>query len=833
MLYLRLAWRELRSSPGRFAFVVLAVAVGVGALAGVRGFAAAFRAMLLSDARTLMAADLSARVFALPTAEQNAAMQTLERRGVRRTQVTETVTMAASPGFAQPLLVTLKAVDPAVYPFYGKLRLEPPARLDEHSAAVSGDLLARLNARVGQTLRLGGQPFRIVAVLASEPDRMTGTLNIGPRVMITRAGLARTGLITQGSRASERFLFRLPPLGISVEEARRTLKKALPEATIADFRETHPVVTRGLDRASTFLSLVALIAVIVGALGAGMAMHAHIQQRMETVAILKCLGARPRQVLGIFTTQALLVGAAGGALGVAFGLAVERVFPVFVERIFARRPELGFDAAAALESLAAGVFTTLLFALPPLLGLRQVRPSAVFRRAMPEEKRGAPWTAWAAGAVILAGLGVLAGSLARVDAWRLGMFFAVALAVGVAALAGMARLLLLGLRAAVAALRLSPTARHGIANLYRPGNQSTAVLVSMGVGVMFTLTVFLLQTSLLRQIVESLPPGMPNVFLLDIPAAERETLAAFAARQPGVERPPEVLAAVAVRLLRVDGTPVEKIRLQGFSRRFLRTRTVTWMAERPEGTQILGGAWWDAKSGPQVCVAEETAPALGVKPGSVVEWAVWGRTIRTRVACIMRPESIRMAARFEFLFSPGVLEGFPAIYYGGLRIRPSEVAAFQRALYERYPAVTVVNVADVLQTVQQVMDQIGMVYRFISLFTVAAAAIILAAGVAGTRFRRVRETAVLKALGATRRRVAAVFSVEYLLLGAVAGLMGALLANAFTAAVLKGLFDARYRFVWLPSAAAVAATAALAAMAGWAASYRILGMKPLEALREE
>jgi len=832
MVSFRLAWRELRSSPARFLFVVLAVAVGVGALTGVRGFSRAFRNMLLADARTLMAADLTVRNFALPTAAQNQVLEELARQGVRRTWVTETVTMAATEASPQPVLVTLKAVDPAVYPFYGQLKLAPAVKLDAESVAVSEDLLPRLKTGVGGTVRLGGQPFRVAAVLASEPDRMTGTLNIGPRLMISRAGLDRTGLITEGSRASERFLFKLPPGGPGVEQARRRLKSAFPEATIADYRQTHPVITRGLDRATMFLSLVSLIAVIVGSLGAGMAMHAHIRQKIETIAILKCLGARPRQVLRIFGAQTLLLGAAGGVLGAAFGLAVEHAFPVLVARIFPQQPAIAFDPLASLQGFGIGVLTTLLFSLPPLVGLGQIRPSAIFRRDMPESRRRLPLQEWLAGAAILVGLALLAVSLARVEAWRVGAYFVVGLAVGVGALAGIARLLLAGLRVAGRALRLPPAVRHGVANLYRPGTQATAVLVALGVGVMFTLTIFLLQTSLLRQIVESAPAGMPNVFLVDIPAAEREAVTALVKGQQGVERPPEVMAAVAVRLVKVDGVPVGKNPLRGFSRRFLRTRTVTWAGAQPERTEIVAGAWWQG-SGPQVCVAEEAARVLGIRPGMTLEWLVWGRVIQTRAACIHRPEPVGMTARFEFLFNPGVLENCPAIYYGSLRMRPRDVAGLQRTLYERFPTVTVINVADVLEIVQQVVDQIGMIYRFLSLFTVLAGAIILAASVAGTRFRRVRETAILKALGATRGRVAAIFSVEFLLLGLVAGVMGALLANAFTAAVLKGLFDARYTPALLPSLAAVAATAALAAGAGWAASYRILGMKPLAVLRDE
>ncbi|HWB95862.1 MAG TPA: FtsX-like permease family protein, partial [Bryobacteraceae bacterium] len=433
---LKLAWRDARASPGKFLFVILAVAVGVGSLTGVRSFSRTFRAMLLREARTLMAADLSLRVFALPDDRQKALIQRLERRGVRSTQVTETVTMASSATTATPLLISVKAVDPALYPFYGTVKLEPPGSLarvlDSGSAAVSEDLLMRLHVRVDDPLNLGGQEFRIAAVLASEPDRMTGSLNVGPRVMLTRAGLDRTGLITTGSRASQRFLFRLAPGGPPIQEVRMALKRDFPEATIADYRETHPIITRGLNRATTFLSLISLIALIVGALGVATAMQAHLQQKLDSIAILKCLGASSGQVLRIYLAQTLMLGLAGGLLGIAVGGAVEYTFPLLIRRYFQLTASAGLDLAPAAQGLAIGMLTTLLFTLPPLLGIREIRPAVIFRRDMAENRKAwrARWRssrgAIVAGGAILLGMGLisawLAGTTPR-EAARTGAYF--------------------------------------------------------------------------------------------------------------------------------------------------------------------------------------------------------------------------------------------------------------------------------------------------------------------------------------------------------------------------------------------------------------------------
>ena len=281
---------------------------------------------------------------------------------------------------------------------------------------VSDDLLLRLDLSVGDSIRIGGKPFRIIGVVTGEPDRMVGNLNVGPRLMISRAGLDRAGLILPGSRAAQRFLFKLPPT-MNVAQVRATLKKAFPESQIVDFREAHPVLRRGLDQATTFLSLVSLVSLIVGALGVATAIHAHLQQRLDSIAIMKCMGARAGQIVRIYLLQTIALGLAGGLLGILFGLGVQSLFPYFIAKYFAVRPGLLLDWVSALQGLAIAVLTSLLFTVPPLLGIRRVKPSLIFRREMAEVKPG--WRARirnnkpsiVAGAALILGIGAIAGSL--------------------------------------------------------------------------------------------------------------------------------------------------------------------------------------------------------------------------------------------------------------------------------------------------------------------------------------------------------------------------------------------------------------------------------------
>jgi len=844
----RIAWRETRSSLVKFVFVVLGVAAGVGALAGVRGFSQSFESMLTREARTVMAADLTARQFLLASPEQERQLDALAAEGVDRTLITETVTMAsnasapASAG-ATPVLVSIKVVDPAKYPFYGAVKLAPemPLRnaLEPGTVIAGEDVLIRLGAKIGDRLRIGGQDYRVAAVVLTEPDRMSGSLNIGLRMMMSRDAFDRTGLMQVGSRAAERYLFKLGPNAPPVGEVRREIKRALPESVIADFRQSHPIITSGLNRATTFLSLVSLIALIVGAIGVGMGMHAHLQQRMDHIAVMKSLGGASREIIRIYTLQTLMLGVAGGIVGVLVGRGVEEVFPALINKAFAISAPATWHIAASIQGIAVGVLTTLLFTLPPLLAIRKVRPALILRRDMPDarpplaerlrESRGE----LVVGAGIAAGIGAVAAWLA--DSASVGGYFAGGLTVSLLVLAAVAAALLRVLRESLqrSPWRIPALARQGLANLYRQGNQAQAILVALGLGVMFTLSVYLVQKSLIKEIVATAPPGMPNVFLIGVTQAQVDPLKALIQQQPGVLAPPELGPSVAARIVTIDGQPIADRIIRGVGRRFANTRSVSWEASQPSDVRVVQGAWWtpDTKT-PVVAVEDEAAKTLQIQPGAEMEMTASGRTIRAHVAAIFEISAMRSTPTAEFVFNPPALAGLPVVFYGGVRMQPSQVGALQRAVYQKYPTVTVVNIADALEIAQQVIDQIALVIRFLSGFAILAGAIILAASVAGTRFRRVREVVILKTLGATRRHVQRIFSIEFLTLGAVAGLLGSLLAAAFSNLILKRLLDAKFQFDPWATAAAVVLTALLANASGWLASLRILRQKPLEVLRE-
>ena len=850
----KIAVREMRASRGKFLFVILSVAIGVAALTGVRGFSDSFRKELLVQARSILAADLSARMFQQPTAGEDKDLVALRSQGIEQTDVTEMLSMASSPKSPDPMLVSVKAVDPSVYPFYGTIDLAPAMNLRKalqgDSVAVGQDLLLRLNLNLGDEIKLGGRLFRIAATVVNEPDRLSGNFAAGPRVLISRANLEATGLLAPGSHATERLLFRIPPpkggQPISdqrVADIKAQLISQLPQAQVTDYRETNPAITQGLDRATGLLSLMSLVALVLGAVGVAMAMRAHLQQRLDAIAIMKSLGARSGQIIKIYLLQTLLLGVAGAVLGILCGAAVQLALPLLIAHLINIPTTFQVQPRAIGIGLGAGILITLLFTLPPLLDIRGVRPILILRRAVEENddpfvsallsKISKNWVQISAALLILVGLAAIATTLS--DSAQVGRVFSLGLVAVLAVLLGAAAAVLAGLRWLLnrTRLKMPSVVRHGLANLYRPGNPSAALLAALGLGVMQIMTVFLVQRAVVRELHISAAPNLPNVFLVDVANTEIGGMKQLLASRPEITTSPELLPVVSSRIEAIDGVDADRLRLHNMPRRMLRSVNLTWSDTVPAGTSVTAGSWWKTNdSAPEVAITERQAERLGVKLGSEITFAAEDSQFTARVVALTKSDGQHAFSRAEFVLPQPVLQHLPVIWYGGVHVDPKRVAQFQRAIYLAYPTVTVINVAQALETVRAVVIQITYVIQFLAAFSIFAGLVILASSIAGTRYRRMREVVVLKTLGATRSRIATIFSIEFAVLGLVAGLVGIVFANFAARALLKQM-TVVYHPAWGLNAIALVTSAALAVITGWVASHRVLGQKPLEVLREE
>jgi putative ABC transport system permease protein len=857
----RIAFRELRSSRGKFAFVLLSVAIGVAALTGVRGFSSSFRVTLLLQARSIMAADLSAKFTQPLTSKETADISQLAADGSNFTQVTELVTMASSTTSLDPLLVSMKAVDPAKYPFYGKVDLAPSLSLTQaltpNTVAVADDLLLRLHLHLGDSIKLGNQTFRIAATVLNEPDRLSGAFAIGPRVLISQQALAQTGLLAPGSRAQRRLLFKLPPppsghalSDDAVAALKSRVEAILPDAQVNDYREANPALTKSLDGATGLLSLMSLVALVLGAVGVAMAMRAHLQQRLDSIAIMKSLGARSSQIIKIYLLQTLLLGLGGGLLGLILGLGVQLAFPFFLAKLLGITPAFRVDYHAFALGLSAGLLTTLLFTLPPLLDIRSVRPILILRRSV--EVSDDPFTERllnklknsvaeiAAILIILVGIIFLAWRVS--DSGKVGIVFAVGLAIVLLVLLATSALTLWLLRLFLKGTRLHlpSVLRHGLANLYRPGNPSAALLAALGLGVMQIAAVYIVQRSIVSEMQVAVAENIPNIFLVDMTSDEAPAVRALLTQQPEVHGAPEFVPVVASRLIAIDSTPVAQLHLPHMPRRALQSLSITWAPTPdapPPGDTVISGKWWTsaeaASTHPVVAIEKDRASRLNIHVGQQITFAAADSQFTATVAALYEADSRHAFSRADFIVPQTVLAALPVVWYGGVHADPARTSDLRRVLYQYFPTVTVIDVAATLEVVRQVIQQITYVIQFLAAFSIFAGIVILASAIASTRYRRIREVVVLKTLGATRSRIAAIFSIEFAVLGLVAGLVGLLFANLLARTLLLHALHFGYSFQPILTLAEWLTVAVLTVTAGWMASFRVLGQKPLEVLREE
>jgi putative ABC transport system permease protein len=859
----RIATRELRSSRGKFAFVLLSVAIGVAALTGVRGFSSAFRATLLLRARSIMAGDIAARTTVQPTPDQKAALDKLRADGNDESPVTELLSMASSTTSLDPLLVSLKAVDPAKYPFYGSVVLVPAIpltqALTDNSVAVGEDLLMRLHLHVGDSIKLGSHEFRIATAVQDEPDRLSGSFAAGPRVLLSQAALESTGLLAQGSHATRRYLFKLPAPkpGQALSDAKVAALKAqleaiLPDAQITDYREANPALTKALDGATGLLSLMSLVALVLGAVGVAMAMRAHLQQRLDSIAIMKSLGAGSGQIMKIYLMQTLLLGLGGGLLGVVLGIGVQLAFPLFLAKLLHLTPTLRLDVHAIGLGLTAGLLTTLLFTLPPLLDIRNVRPILILRRAV--EVSDDPFTTrlWkklkGSAAQLVASVFILIGLIwlaTRVsDSRQVGGYFAGGLVIALLVLliASALTLYLLRLFLRGTRLHLPSVLRHGLANLYRPGNPSAALLAALGLGIMQIASVYMVQRSIVNEMQVATAENLPNIFLIDMTSDEVGGVRALLATQPMVKGTPEIVPVVSSRMLAINGVVASKLKLPHSSGRALLGLNLTWAPTPnapPPGDKVVKGKWWtaqqsiDSATHPLVAIERDRANRLNLKVGDSVTFASQDDQFTATVAAIYEADSRHAFSRAEFILPAPVLDGLPVVWYGGVHCTPGSTSTLRRVLYEHFPTVTVIDVAATLETIRQVLLQITYVIQFLAAFSIFAGIVILASAIAGTRYRRIREVVVLKTLGATRPRIATIFSIEFLVLGLIAGLVGLIFANLMAREMLIRVLHFDYAFQPWFNLVTWISVGLLTVAAGWLASHRVLGQKPLEILREE
>lgn len=859
---LAMAWRESRAAPRRLALMTAAVAVGVGALVAINGFADNLRASVQEQARALLGGDLglgsrqafSPEALRLIKELQGGGDSTRASAG-RSAEVTGFAGMAYVLRTSGARLVQVSALRGG-WPFYGTVKTEPAGIWDQLQTGryviVDPALLTTLDARVGDTLALGESRFVILGAAVQVPGDVGVRSAFAPRVFIPAAYLEESKLLAFGARAFHDIYIKLPdPARAEILSGKYEQQLRAEKVRIRTVSDDEQDLNDALGTMTRYLGLVALIALLLGGIGVASATHEFINRKLETVAVLRCLGATAPQVFGVYLTQALGVGLIGSAMGVALGVALQLVLPQVLQGVLPVEVAVALSPEAVLLGLAVGLWTSFVFALRPLLSVRRISPLVALRRdyddAARRQRDPLRWVAWTLLALSVVGLATL-----QVRDIRPALAFSggVAVALGVLALA--ASLLVKGVRRWFPS-RLPYLWRQGLANLYRPANQTVVVVLALGFGAFLLGTLYVVQYSLVQQFAIDASPDRPNLILFDIQPTQRLGVDSIL-HEAGV-RSSGLTPIVPMRISSIKGRPVaqftgearaDTVDEEGRPKRgersnawaFRREYRSTYRAEKTATEVIVAGKWADRSPNTQgptpISVEVDLAGELGVAVGDTIVWDVQGVKIPSVVANLREVNWARFEPNFFVVFPPGPLDAAPQSWLTLARLDSAGARGLvQRRVVERYSNVSTIDLSVVQQAVDDVLSRVTLGVRFMALFSLAAGGMVLIGAVAGTRRQRIREGVLLKTLGATRRQVMRIALAEYVSLGLLSAVASLGLATIAGWAVVDRFFDLSFRF---PAGGILGfgiAIVGLTVAVGLWTSREVFARTPLEILRAE
>lgn len=837
---LRMALRETRASWRRLLFYFLCVAVGVGSIVLLRSAIRNFYDVMASDARSFMSADLQIDTNRPWTPE---VLSIVDRVAVPPLVTGKVYTIEAAtmlrPADASregALMVDLKGVEPQ-FPFYGKVRLAGGAAfstdlLKDNGVLVARPVLDRLDLKIGDSVKIGTMVFVIRGIIEREPGSGMG-FRYGPRVLIDRNAVENAGLTGFGSRARRRILLRAPDA--DVEQLAKRLRKEINNNLIRvrSYKDSQENVNEQYTRAENFLALTGLIILVLGGIGISSVTRVFIEQKRKSIAVLKCLGATGKRVIAAYLTQILVLGVSGSVLGLFLaGAGMLLIHSTYAANL---PPDMSYrlQNGAVLQGLGVGILVTILFSAVPLMRVRRIKPNVLLRDEDGAAQRF-DWPRWITAALV--GLGLILLASWQAGSVKSGLFFLGGLLAGAGALYGAAILLVRLLRGMKHTLPSFP-ARHAINSLHRPGNQTLVIILGVGLGVFFIIATQSLKSNLLRELDFDRRGKMPNLYLIDIQSDQEKGVSDLIQKETGEKA--NLIPTVRARIFAINGAPVnlEDPAMKKDRGRLGFEYTTTYRSKLESNETVLEGRFWDPtpSAAPEISIEESMKGMMGLDVGSTITWDILGRKITARVTSIRRVDWRNSRTGFYVVFRPGALDKAPQMMIAALDGPSSDKdrSHFQRALIDRYPNITVIDVVDILEGVRKLVNNMTVAVSFIGGFVFFSGALILVGSIAMTKFQRVYEAAVLKTLGAQRKVLLRILVLEYGLLGAVAGIIGALFGMALAWAITRFVFEIPWSYSPLLHLAGAAATTLLVVLVGAFSSLDILNRKPLGTLRTQ
>ena len=727
-------------------------------------------------------------------------------------------------------LATIKAVD-AAYPLRGAMRTS--ADLFTEQREVDGvppvgeiwadaALLARLDADVGDRLAVGELDLAVSAVLTYRPDQSIGFASLAPSLVMNIDDIPASGLIAEGSRVSYALLVAGSPE--SVEDFNDAIAgKLSDDVRLRSAEESSERAYAAADRAQRFLSLTAVISLLLSAVAIAMSARRFAQRRMDTVALMKSLGATQGFVIGVSIAQLLALGVIGVAVGSLGGFLAESALTiVLADLIQGDLPEPGLTPVL----LASGSAMVLLigFALPSLLQLKDTPPLRVLRH---DAEPPTPSRLLVSGLALAAVTGLVYNSVS--DARMLGILLG-----GIVVISLALYVVGRGLVSAMGRFRsgVGVAWRYGLANVARRGRASAVQVVAFGLGITVLLLLTLVRTDLLEGWRQTLDENAPNHFMINIQPDERESIAdIFRAEDIPA---PEFEPLVRARMTTINGTSVKDREYpDGGGQWFAnREQNLSWSAELSDSNEILAGDWWPSGySGPPlVSIEEDVAEETGLAIGDVLEFSVAGQTVEATITSVRRINWDSFQPNFFLVFSPGALDGFPASYISSLRV-PADKKTVFAGLVRKHPSVSVIDLDSIINQVRGIIEKASLAVQAVFVFTILAGIAVLFAAVQSTIDERRFESAMLRALGAKRRIVFAGVMAEFAALGVAAGFLAAAGASILSAIVAVKLFELPWEFSPTLWAAGLAAGVAIVCFSGYFAARGAINAAPVDVLR--
>ena len=842
---LSLAWREGRAGMRRIGAYAASVALGVAALVAVHSFSADVIRSIREESQLLLGGDLRLTSNAPISDSVGSIADSVVTEGGRLSRVTGLVSMVYAPGNGATRLTQVRGVEGG-FPLYGRVETTPPgiwSRLGEPGIAIVDEAIPiQLGVGAGDTLQVGASSFVILGTVRGLPTDIGFQSAIGPRVFVARSELAASGLLEFGSVARHHIYLRMPagedPEDVEDRHWRFFRNQAVTSVTAQDQARR---LTRGTRVLAWFLRVVGLTALLLGGIGAASAIHVYVKEKTTAVAVLRCIGARERSVFNAYLLQAVALGLVGSVAGVAGGIGLQRLLPLLITDVLPVTVEARVDRAAVVAGLATGMAAAALFALLPLLRIRGIAPLQALRADFEPEA-----TARSRLDRVFA-FGALVGGMLLLSLWQApepehGLAFAGGLSAALLLLYGTA-VALTRLTRRYFPARASYAVRQGVANLFRPQNQTAAVMLALGLGAFLITTVLAVQASLGRALSVDGGQDQPNLLFFDVQPDQRDGVTELVAEAGG--GPVDLTPVVPARISSLNGRPAAEIlrdRRDGGPARWAVRRLYrnTSRAELSDSEELVAGRWWGADGDRDnggdppdgVSLDADLADDLRVGIGDRITWDVQGVPVTTTVQNLRRVDWERFDINFLVVAEPGVFDQAPRSYLGLARIvDPQARARMQRNLVLSLPNVSVLDLALIQEALDTILGRVGGAIRFLALFIALAGVVVLVGSLSTSRYQRMRESALLKTLGARRSLVRQVLLAEYTSLGVLAGLTGALLGVCSAWALVEFFFEMDFHLpvgrvagVWL-------VVVALTVVTGFANSRGVLRRTPLETLR--